>query len=136
MSKWNRVSDVEEMIMNPRAYRELRGWRYYRIEYFTPDSEYSDRESGIWLPVTLNRDKFFDEINLAIKNLVKRFESDLLNEIAEWKKLRDSVEPPKFVSMEQRVENCNRKIAELEEDLAKFREQYRRPIESSEELDE
>jgi hypothetical protein len=136
MSKWNHVSDVEEMVMNPRAYRELRGWRYYRLEYFTPDSDYSDREYGIWLPVTLNRDKFFNEINLAIKNLVQRFESDLLNEIAEWKKLRDSLEPPKFVSMEQRVENCNRKIAELEEDLAKFRDQYRRPIEISEERDE
>jgi hypothetical protein len=136
MSKWSRISDVEEMIMNPKAYRELRGWRYYRLEYFTPDSVYSDRESGIWLPVTFDRHRFFDSLNVAIKRLIMNFENDLLSEIEDWKKLRDSDEPPKFVSMEQRVENCIRKIAELEEDLAKFREMYRRPIESSEELDE
>lgn len=126
MSKWNRVSDVEEMVMNPKAHRELRGWRYYRLEYFTPDSEYSDMESGIWLPVTLDRDRFFETINVAIKRLIMRFEQDLLNEIKEWEEVRDSKEPPKFVSLEDRTNNAIKKLAELNEDLENFRETYRR----------
>lgn len=124
MSKWNGISDVEMMVMNQDAARELRGWRYVRLEYFSPDVMYSERECGMWIPNTLDRDKFFGMLNTAVKELVSNFEKSILDEIKQWEDMRDNPEPPKFVTPEQRTNNCNLKISQLKEDLENFRERY------------
>lgn len=63
------VSFIEQMIMNP-AYQGLaKVWRNYRIEYYYDDSQYSEDERSIWLPVNFDAYELEKQINKKLREL-------------------------------------------------------------------
>jgi len=117
MSIWCKVSLVQQMVINPEYAKKMRGWNNYRIEYFEPNAPYQDIECSIWLPNTIDAYELEEHINDSIKKLIENIPETIQEEIEIFEIIK---EKPKYMN----ADDAQKRIKELEEELADFRERY------------
>jgi hypothetical protein len=104
----------------------MRGWRNYRIEYFTPNGIYQDKECSVWLPSSFDVRSLEHSLNKTISKQVESFRDSLTKRKASIEALIDKATPPDWYKGTEKeyIEVYQGILREIEEDIANFEEHY------------